>query len=181
MGNRHLGILRSLADLLYPENCAGCGIPARGGLCRPCLDAVARIDGPACGFCGYPIAAPARTCGQCRGRGFAFDRSVQAADFTGALRRAVHRYKYEGVTGLAGSLALLAREAALRLDAGEAVVTWIPASETRVIRRGVDHGALLAQRLGTLLEADVRGLIRRVRETPPQMALEPAERRTNLA
>ena len=110
-----------------------------------------------------------------------FDRAVQAADFTGVLRRAVHRYKYEGVTGLADSLALLAGEAALKLDSREAVVTWVPASESRMIQRGVDHGAVLAGRLGSLLGADARKLVRRTRETPPQMGIEPARRRTNLA
>jgi competence protein ComFC len=170
--------MRAVADLLYPESCIGCGRLARGGLCRRCLSIAARSPAGVCNRCGAGAAADVPHCKECRGREFSFDRARQCAQFTSTARLAILRLKYRGQLGLAEVLALPMADMASVLQ--PQVVTWVPTSNRRVRERGFDHAQLLAEAVARQLDVFCSGMIERVRETPPQVGLDPAIRRTNL-
>lgn len=173
--------MRGLTDLLCPEACAGCGRMARGGLCRGCIEELPRLGPSLCGYCGRPCRRPAGECRDCRGRVLHFDLARQAAEYGPVLRKAISRFKYSGCRGLAVPLAGLVSELldphALEVDA----VTWVPPSPERLRRTGIDHGGELARRVAEGLGRPAVGMTARIRPTLPQMKLDPAARRTNLA
>lgn len=170
--------MRGLADLLYPQSCAGCARPARGGLCRECLDGLRRPGPQMCGRCGAPTEVRVEECLECRGRRFRFTLARQAVAFEGAVRAAVHRLKYRGEWSLAETLARLLAEVA-----GEAAgaVTWVPPSRRRLRERGFDHAGMLARALAAEIGLPAAPMLRRERDPPPQVRLEPEVRRRNLA
>jgi competence protein ComFC len=170
--------MRAVADLLYPESCIGCGRLARGGLCRSCLSEATRLQSGVCNRCGATAATDLPQCRECRGREFSFDRARQCAPFKSVARLAVIRLKYRGQLGIAKVMALAMANAAS--DLVPRVVTWVPTSPLRLRQRGFDHAHLLAEAVAGHLGIFCSGMIERVRETPPQVGLDPAIRRTNL-
>jgi len=93
------------------------------------------------------------------------------------VREAIHRFKYSGEASRAGPLALLAASAVR----GKGTITWIPADPARLHERGLDHCRALAEAVAALTGLPAGPLLERVRSTPPQIELTPAQRRHNQA
>ncbi|MGH2731505.1 MAG: ComF family protein [Actinomycetota bacterium] len=167
-----------MADLLYPQQCVGCGRLARGGICRACLADLPRPGPAVCGRCGAPTAVAVADCRDCRGRGFAFDVARQAVIFTSTVREAILRLKYRSERALADVLGLLLGEVAASLEPQP--VTWVPSGQRRLRERGFDHARLLAETCASRLQLPVGPMLVRAREAPPQVGLEPRVRRENL-
>jgi competence protein ComFC len=174
--------VRGVADFLYPESCISCGALARCALCSLCLGGVPRLGPEMCRCCGAPTANEVDSCRDCRDRKFAFDRASQAVAFAGTVRRALLRLKYRGERTLADALTHLLVEVVGRNPAEEpfSAITWIPSSPRRLRERGFDHGRALAESVAARLALPSTSLLVKVRETPPQVGLEPEVRRTNL-
>jgi ComF family protein len=102
--------------------------------------------------------------------------------FGGPLADAIHAFKYGGRPALARPLgAWLAARVALPRGA---MVVSVPLGRARRIARGYDQAALLADELARAAGHGVRrlrGALRRVRETPPQVGSGRAERARNVA
>jgi ComF family protein len=142
-------MLRGLVELAFPTRCAGCDLPG-ALLCDACAGRLARIDqAEACPRCGAPDGA--LRCGECAGT----DPRFQAARVFGTLERPLSRavvlFKDGGERRLAVLLAALMLEA---FDdewlAWPEAVVGVPASPAAVLRRGFDHGALLAEAVARL-------------------------------
>jgi predicted amidophosphoribosyltransferase len=147
----------SLASVLFPLRCPGCGRPA-----DPVCDTCARTLRPP------PAAAPP----------VGVDAWVAAFAYEGAARELVARAKYDqaraAIPWLAAALAgaLAAHFPAPALDA----VTWAPTTASRRRQRGFDHAQLLARRVARTLGLPLRPRLRR-RPGPPQTGLPSAARR----
>jgi ComF family protein len=176
-----LGALgRALLDLVYPPRCAACGAPIRTEpFCPVCADAVDPLP-PGCARCGLP--GPGPLCGACLASPPAFDAVHAGGLFGGPLADAIHALKYEARPALARPLgSWLARRAPVPEGA---VVVSVPLGRARRIARGYDQAALLADALARAAGARgrrLRGALRRVRETPPQVGRTRAERARNVA
>jgi ComF family protein len=169
--------LRTLLDLVYPPRCAACGEPVGPGpFCEVCAGAVDPVP-PGCTRCGLPGPDPA--CGACLADPPAFDRVLSGALCGGPVADAVHALKYGNRPALARPLgAWLAARA--ELPRGAAVVA-VPLSRGRRVARGYDQAALLADALARAAGAPrLRAVLRRTRETPPQVGRTRAERARNV-
>jgi len=99
------------------------------------------------------------------------------------VRRAVHRFKYEGERGLAAELgALVAARVAADLAIGTALDVVVPAvlHPARARLRGYDQAALLATEVARLVDLPLRAPLRRVRLSRPQVELDRAARAENV-
>jgi ComF family protein len=170
----------ALLDLVYPPRCAACGDPpVRGPFCFVCAEAVEPVP-PGCARCGMP--GPDLLCGACRADPPAFDGVRAGGLFGGPLADAIHRLKYGNHPALARPLGTWLAAVAPP-PAGAAIVS-VPLARGRRVLRGYDQAALLADALARaagLRRCRVRGALRRVRETPPQVGRTRAERSRNVA
>ncbi len=99
------------------------------------------------------------------------------------MRRALHRFKYEGERGLAAELgALVAARVAADLAIGSALDVVVPAvlHPARARLRGYDQAALLAAEVARLVDLPLRAPLRRVRLSRPQVELDRAARAENV-
>jgi ComF family protein len=145
--------------------------------CAICAGAVDPVP-PGCPRCGSP--GPATTCPACAASPPAFAAVSAAGLLGGPLADAIHALKYGDRPESAGPLGrwLAGRVA---VPAG-AVVAWVPLARRRRIARGYDQamllGAAFAREAGRPL---VRGALRRIRETPPQVGRDRSARSRNVA
>jgi ComF family protein len=172
-------VARALLDLLYPPRCAACGEPVgEGPFCAVCAEAV-EPPPPGCGRCGQP--GPDALCGACRAAPPSFDAVRAGGLLGGPLADAIHALKYRNRPALARPLGTwLAARAPL---APEAVVVSVPLARGRRVERGYDQAALLADALARAAGGRGRrrrAVLRRVRETPPQVGRTREERARNV-
>jgi predicted amidophosphoribosyltransferase len=150
------GLGAALVDLAFPPRCPACG------------DAPA-APSPFCALCDGAIdPAPAGPAGARAG-----------ALFGGPIADAIHALKYGD---RAEAAVPLGRWLAGRVTVPPgARVAWVPLARGRRTARGYDQAMLLA---GAFARAAglrlLRGAIRRVRETPPQVGLDRAARARNV-
>lgn len=161
-------LLGALLDLLYPPKCP---------FCRSVLD---RNAEGACPLCEdrLPHTAPAR--GKRLENGML---CLSALRYEGAVREAVHRYKFDGLSGYGVPFGKrMARCLREERDAAAFTVTWVPLSEERLKQRGYDQARLLAQALTEELGLEPPlPLLRKRRNTAAQSSLTGEEaRRANI-
>jgi ComF family protein len=193
-GSRDLAraALGAVLDLVFPPRCAACGAAVEAEpFCPVCAEAVDPVP-PGCARCGQPGSftsgddpdepGPDPLCGACAASPPAFDAVRAGGLFGGPLADAVHAFKYGGRPSLARPLgAWLARRAPLLAGA---LVVSIPLARGRRIARGYDQAALLADALARAAgrgTARARTVLRRMRETPPQVGRTREERARNVA
>lgn len=163
-----LGALwKGALDWLYPPRCVGCG---SGGvwLCRQCVEAVPGLANP-----GFAEAADGSAAGRLP--------VYSVGPHQGALRKAVHQLKYEGVRVLAEPMAALMAELPLPVAVGVDCMMPVPLFPGRQRFRGYNQSRLLAERLGERMGIAVEAAgLRRLRNTPSQVGLGIPERRLNV-
>lgn len=168
----------AIGDLLYPQQCLGCGLLVRGGVCGKCTEAVTRITGEVCVRCGAPRAPRNATCRWCPIPQAAFDRAYQSVMFTGLVRRAIHRFKYTSEAALLDWLVSLVDISSIE---DIQAITWVPVPRERILTRGFDHAELIAQRVAAKAGLPIVSLLRRTRRVARQVELPTDERKVNLA
>lgn len=155
-----------LLDLVYPPRCGGCD--RRGTLmCDDCRSSVRLYEAGSHDF------------GHIQGL-------ICGGLFTGPLREAIHKLKYESDTPLAKPLALilsdaLARDARWVAEDGEPpVLVPVPLHPSKKRARGYNQAELLAKELGKLTGWEVRQELVRLRATRSQVGLEAEARLANV-
>jgi ComF family protein len=142
-----------------------------------------RIQGWICAFCGTPLKDGGNCCFTCR-RSPSKILIRAATVYQGAIRNAIHRYKYAGRKGLGIPLATLLYGAWTRwpeLRPIDALVP-VPLHRTSYRQRGYNQAEILAQSLSqrTSIPVLAKGLVR-IRKTKPQFELTKEDRLSNLA
>jgi ComF family protein len=138
---------------------------------------------PRCAATVGPYANLSDGCLRCRSQRFHFAGATRLGRYDGLLREVILRMKHYEGEGLAENLAhLWADHAGARLRAcGTSLIVPVPLHWWRRLARGYNQSEALAQVLSERLGLPCRtGWLRRVRPTPLQTALTPAQRRENV-
>ena len=179
-------------NLLFPPHCIQCGeaIGETGqdhGFCRECYGELPLLrQSTTCGRCGAPsplTLAPGKPCTHCRGRKLVFDEATALGKYDGSLRELVLQTKhFEGDATTHALARLLWATARQRIQSWEVdVVGSIPMHWTRRIRRRTSGPEIAAAVIGRGLGTPVAsGLLRRQRNTLPQLKLPPGQRARNV-
>jgi competence protein ComFC len=177
-GAQKLG--HALLDLLYPPRCVGCG-QVGALLCTTCHASVSHVLPPLCPLCGKPQERPG-TCPRCVEQPLALDGIRSACLFQGALREAIHHFKFKNVRALAKPLGDLLVHAWEQIPGPVDVLVPVPLHKRRLRERGYNQSQLLARYLGeeTAIPVVCEALLR-VRYTVSQTRLGVHERRENVA
>lgn len=149
-----MSLLHFLLDLLYPPKCPFCGrILERDeeGWCASCQDKL-------------PWTEPhdAKTVEFC-------DTCLSPLWYKDTVRKAVHRYKFEGGRVHAKLFGQLMAQCLQdrwmeRVD----LITWAPLHPKRKRERGYDQAELLAQRVGELTDVPAENTLEKIRATAVQ-------------
>ncbi len=179
-------MLSAFISLLLPPRCAACRAPSLPAdpFCEPCAATLVECP-PGCAVCGLPVdfhsevlALKARRCPRCAGHPPAFARAHAPWLFGGALAEGIHRLKYGRAYGVARPLGrLLASTGAPMAD----LIAPIPLHKKRLRERGFDQALLLARTLSSAWKLPLEPrLLRRIRETRPQVGLDTRAREANV-
>lgn len=156
-------ILDALLDLLFPPRCPFCRKIGKRGVCAACEAKLPYTEKP------LREGAP-------------FGKCATPLYYEDAVREAMLRYKFEGVSSMARDFApLIARCVSEELAGEFDVVTWVPVSEKRLRSRGYDQAYLLAHETARLWDAKPVRLLKKCADNPAQSSLSDASaRRANV-
>lgn len=180
----------SLASLFFPSVCALCSQEpprAESAICVSCAESIKRVEPPFCTRCGLPIPGlellPDGLCGRCLADPPKVDRVRYGARYESALRDGLIRFKYYGALHTVPGLAEIAVETfrihfrAEDLD----LIIPIPVHPSRLIHRGFNQAVILGQHLSAAAGLPMhRTVLRKIKDTPPQVGLPRAERLRNV-
>lgn len=169
----------------FPGACGGCGAPLggwRGPLCLPCQEALDRLGlEDRCEGCRewYPLPGEGR-CRSCMRRPPPWDRLWAGASYEGVMRKALHRFKFEGRIRLGTWLYQTRILSLLPLPPARGILP-VPLHPRRLRQREFNPALVGARVLGALLGIPVfpQGL-RRLRPTPSQVGRSWEERQGAL-
>lgn len=168
---------RALA-LLFAPACAACEAlltcPSASPVCGACWANVVRDVAPRCARCGVP--APLGSVCHCPQIPAGLDWLRSVGPYDGSLRAILHALKYDGRQTLAAPLAALARHVLQDVPTQPTLVVPVPLHGRKVRARGFNQADLLARYLGL----PVAPLLRRLRDTASQTALDRQDRRANV-
>ena len=188
-GARHLG--GALLDLVYPQDCIGCGagpVVSDGScLCDACRAALPRIGRWQCPLCGDELGPHAGGEGACRScarhKGLYFRGAAAVCRYEDVARQMVWKLKYRGDIR---AVPWMGRELYGKL----AEKDWFPQVEALVpvplhwrrrVQRRFNQSELLAQAISRAAGKEVLPrALRRTKYTTPQVALDRARRAENV-
>ena len=170
---------RGLIDALFPPRCGGC--QADGMLwCDACQANLEYVQPPTCDRCGEPHTIG--LCTKCRAQPLQIESIHSVVIFQDKIRHAIHRFKYERLSGLADPLGDLL---ATGWRAQQLVADWlvpVPLHAARQRERGYNQSELLARRLSQRIDVPYTATaLSRTRLTAVQMTLDAAQRKANVA
>jgi ComF family protein len=170
-------VLYGALDLVLPPRCLGCGtgVEAPGRLCPICWRMLTFLGPPQCRLCGYPLphALPeAPLCGVCAADPPAYHRARAALRYDDGSRGLILAFKHADRTDTAPAFGRWLARAGAELLADADLVAPVPLHRWRLLKRGYNQAAILAQALaretGAALLPD---LVQRVRATASQQGL----------
>lgn len=171
----------SILNLLYPPRCVGCN-ELGAWLCQQCVRQTPRVEPPFCLQCGASVEVPSsELCLRCRTLAHQIPRIRAVFYFEGAIREAIHRFKYDGVTALAQPLGYLMADHWLTHPTQSDIIVPVPLHPQRRGKRGFNQAALLAKELSERVDlaTDATTLVRH-RATASQVGLDVEQRKHNV-
>ena len=157
-----------ILDIIFPPRCAFCRrLLRRGesGMCAACER-------------DLPYTRPSERAGT-----DFVAACVAPLRYEGAVRDALHRYKFQGVTAYAGVFGrLVARCIDERLRGEYDLISWVPLSSQRLSERGYDQAMLIAMAAALELGDVAVETLRKRRDAAPQSVTGSIEkRRSNIS
>ena len=174
-------VASAAVELLFPARCVGCNQEG-AFLCSACEESLPVLKPPYCLVCSQPGRLTLRLCSNCRAAPLQIEGIRAPYRMEGAVRKAIHALKYQGVRAVAPTLGqLLVPFLAQEGLEGDLLVP-VPLHPKRERQRGYNQSLLLAQAVGraTGLAVEPRALTR-VTSVPSQVSLRAEERRANVA
>lgn len=158
-------MLKRFLELLFPSKCVLCGKlleKQETDLCKNC-----RINGP--------------DCEKATGKLRFLDSWTAVWYYDDKVRSSIHRYKFGNARHYADCYGRLLAMKISRQDTEFDVLTWVPISFARRVRRGYDQSQLLAEAVGRELCMEPVSVLKKIRNNPPQSGfVGEARRRANV-
>jgi len=176
-------IAATLLNLVYPSACPVCEGASDSyryaPICSNCFSEIERYEGPACPVCFEPLKSEhAGICGACLKDEPPFKRIASYGLHEGALKTAINLLKFHSVRGLARELGTMV--ASIDLPPADIIVS-VPLSLKGLRARGFNQTLLVGRTISKISGIPLElGLLRKLKDTPPQVGLNRKEREKNL-
>ena len=177
-------------DLMLPQTCGGCNkaTPVHFGLCDECnLDLLSLVGLPYCKRCGSTLGPNIPEypdgCSFCPNPIPRFDSVARLGPYTSLLKYAIRQLKYRDQLGMGRRLVRMLGESISQTNTPHRnadVIVPIPMHWIRRLDRRTDHSAVLAKSLSRELKIPVERLLKRIRNTPPQVHFTRTQRFANI-
>ncbi len=159
-------LLSWVSELLFPSKCVLCGRILEKNeldLCGAC-----RVDSPE--WVEKRVRYPF------------IETNLALWHYEGKVRQSLLRYKFHGRRGYAKSYGrLLAMKLMEQRDGEFDLITWVPISRWRKLRRGYDQVKLISDAVGQELGMEPVPCLTKIRHNPPQSGISgQAHRRANV-
>lgn len=188
--------LERLLSWIYPEKCRQCDVaihfssgedgPSRRFFCSACWNKIEGIGVFCCPVCSYPFQSaaalshsPGHVCGDCHADPPYFTKAFTPYRYEGVLAKAIRLLKYEEQVALAEPLVdlLIGELSGLKID----FVVGIPLHPLKLRSRSFNQSLLLAKGVSRHFSWPFHvGVMRRTRETLPQVGLSKKARQKNM-
>lgn len=167
-------------DLLYPPRCAGCD--ASGSRwCHKCNDNTQRMTTNICEQCGDLVSPANRLCQRCLEGNRQFEKLRSWGLYQGALRKAIHRFKFDGDQSLAETFSHPMVDMLARQTWSIELITAAPLHRHNRHRRGFNQAGSLAYALSLLANLPYeRDALNWKKEVISQVGLTREEREANV-
>ncbi len=175
-----------MVSCVFPPRCPICGelrFPWESGTCTECAERLSYIQEPVCLACGREISSCEKEyCTECEKLRPVVERNFAVWQYDRWMKRSIADFKYEGRTEYAPFYArnIVQCYGARLKRLGVSVLVPVPCSKKRKRFRGYNQAEVLSGVLAKELDCKVCRLLRRTKDTLPQNALAPAERKKNL-
>ncbi len=180
----------SILNIFLPPVCPLCEADVRAAsspFCGACHGEICSmlVKSPLCTVCGSTFASGAskgHACGKCLAgpAHFAWARSVFTYD--GAVKEAIHRFKYSGQAILGPPLGRMLRHIPEPFPKAPDVMMPVPLHGRRLRQRGFNQSLLLAREASGIFGVPLNYTnLRRTRFTEQQANLSAEERKRNVA
>jgi ComF family protein len=181
---KRLGL--TVLEFFLPRLCLFCqaavGEEAPVAVCPECESQIEWVESPLCTCCGRMFAEADggdRLCGDCQTDPPPFDRARAAALYDGPVAAAITGFKFgRRMACLPVMQHWLRRPRCLELVAAADLLAPVPLHPKRIRHRGFNQALLLARAFPEAAVAPEA--VVRTRHTPPQVGLNPKERRDNV-
>jgi ComF family protein len=176
---------RQVTDFILPPTCGlcRCVVADPAALCPACWHRLTFTSAPCCACCGHPFDLPVEDgtlCGLCLTDPPLFSRARAALAYDEPARKLIGHFKYAQQTHLLPVFTPWLMRAARELLPADLIMP-VPLHRWRLLRRGYNQSALLAQAVGKELALPVDLLtLRRLRSTRPQVGMTREERLKNV-
>lgn len=174
-----------LFQFFLPSQCLCCLSYLEEGetrICTDCLSKIHWIVPPFCTICGIPFVSSevdCHPCGACVTKEKYFTMARALGYYEGPLRRAIHRWKYDGKIGLSPLFGEWMAEKLPQYWDPKCfdMILPVPLHKRRLRERGFNQALLLAKELSRRTGIPYRkNILQKKRPTPPQVQLSGAER-----
>jgi competence protein ComFC len=170
-------------DWLFPPNCGGCG-GSGSRWCPDCHSSTQVLQSPMCSICGAPLdrSSEAGLCALCKSAPPACTAIRSWAIYSGPIRNAIHRLKYDGDMALAERIARPLIDVLATVQWEMDAVVPVAISRSRQAQRGYNQAGLLARPLALSAGLPFQPKwLNKVRDTSTQVGLSAVERRANVS
>lgn len=171
LGQGAANLLAALRDMAFPPGCAACGnnLKSEGPFCDACAEQVRLFNNP-------PTS-------KTEDSSQSYESAKALAVYDGPVGNAVRGFKYNRQLALGAALAQwLARETRPEWLSGIDLIAPVPLHPRRLLKRGFNQAVLLFRPLAEKYNVPLAfSLLRRLRNTRPQVDLPPQERKSNVA
>jgi len=187
----HFGVLVQDAahhclDVILPPRCLGCGAVAAGprSLCAACWRNLTFLGAPCCRLCGYPLpqtVVEMPICGACTIEPPVFARARAALRYDDGSRSMILRFKHADRTDISRTFGRMLETAGAELLRECDLIVPVPLHRWRLLRRGYNQSALLAQALADGGKRHIiPDLLQRIQATASQQGLSGEQRKQNV-
>lgn len=183
-------MFEDISAVFFPPSCGFCDEPIHHRtslICDACRDSLGAVPSPFCDTCGRPFTAAAlegsHVCGGCLSSPPPYRKARFGVAHAGTVRRALIAFKYSGQIHRRPALGSVFIETFDRFfAAGDFdVIVPMPIHPRQLIQRGFNQVILLGATLSRHTRIPMcRTVLRKIKDTPPQVGLPRSQRLKNV-